>query len=797
MLEKIGRIPRKIRTWVSRSEWVIRFLGLSKSVGTEGEPGLLMIQIDGLSRKQLESALKKGKMPFLNRLIRREGYHLHTLYSGLPSSTPAIQGELFYGVKGAVPAFSFLDRTSGKVVRMFDSESVTQAQKSLAEKNSGLLENGSSYANIYSGGSREIHFCPESFGWDHLKGDFKPLTVVSFILIHAFSLIRTGVLVLWECVLAVMDFVHGLIAGKDLFKELKFVPTRVAISILLRDLITIGATVDVIRGLPVVHLNFLGYDEQAHRRGPSSIFAHWTLKGIDDAIRRLVHSARRSSRREYDIWVYSDHGQEETIPYPKENGKTVQQAVEEILSPNDTMAPGLPRNKRGVQFDRSKWLGGSFFDWLVGEANSNENTSSSNLVTALGPIGLLYLSETPQPDKRNLLAEKLVKMANIPLVLAPGPAQSAEAWTREGKFTLPQDAAHILGKSHPFLKEAALDLAALCHHPNSGDLVLSGWRLEKPSISFPFENGAHAGPGSEETRAFALLPVTAPVSYRDGKDYLRPLDLREGALHILGRNTSRKRPRIRRSRKTRVSIRVMTYNVHSCINMDGKISPARIAKVIAHYDPDIVALQELDVKRSRTGEIDQAQVIAEELEMECHFSPAIEIEEGQYGNAILSRFPLRLVRAGALPTLEHLPNLEKRGVLWTEITVNGREIQLFNTHFGLRHKERLAQGDALLGPEWLGHPDRCNPTIVCGDFNAQPHSRVCRKIRRSFNDAQILLDDHRPQRTFFGRYPIGRIDHVFVSPEIIVHGVEVPRTALTLVASDHLPLIVEVSVPMD
>lgn len=798
MLEKIGRIPRKIRAWISRSEWVIRFLELSKSVGTEGEPGLLMIQIDGLSRKQLESALKNGKMPFLNRLIHREGYRMHTLYSGLPSSTPAVQGELFYGVKGAVPAFSFMDRASGKVMRMYYSASVAQSQKSLAEKNSGLLDNGSSYANIYSGGSREIHFCPENFGWDHLKGDFKPLTLVSFILIHALSLIRTGVLVVWECVLAVIDFVHGLIAGKDLVKELKFVPTRVAISILLRDLVTIGATVDVIRGLPVVNLNYLGYDEQAHRRGPSSLFAHWTLKGIDDAIRRLIHSARRSSRREYDVWIYSDHGQEETIPYPNENGKTVQQAVEEILDPNDRIAPGLNRDKRGVQFDRSKWLGGSFFNWLMGDGDTkNNNPNSGTVVTAMGPLGHVYLPSPPEPDKRDLLAERLVKMANIPLVLAPGPAKSAEAWTLEGKFTLPEDAAHILGKNHPFLKEVALDLAALCHHPDAGDLVLSGWRLGRPPLSFPLENGAHAGPGPDETRAFALLPVTAPVSYRKDKDYLRPLDLREGALHILGRNTSRKRPRIHRSRQSLVSIRVMTYNVHACINMDGKISPARIAKVIAHYDPDIVALQELDVKRFRTGEIDQAQVIAEELEMECHFSPAFQIEEEQYGNAILSRYPMRLVRAGALPSLSNRPNLEKRGVLWTEISVDGREIQLFNTHFGLRHKERLLQGDALMGPEWLGHPDRLDPTIVCGDFNAQPHSRVCKKIRRSFNDAQILLDDHRPQRTFFGHYPIGRIDHVFVSPEIVVHGVEVPRTALTLVASDHLPLIVEVSVPVD
>ncbi len=61
MLEKIGRIPRKIRTFVSRSEWLIRLLGLSRSVGTGADPGLLMIQIDGLSRNQLEKALKKWK----------------------------------------------------------------------------------------------------------------------------------------------------------------------------------------------------------------------------------------------------------------------------------------------------------------------------------------------------------------------------------------------------------------------------------------------------------------------------------------------------------------------------------------------------------------------------------------------------------------------------------------------------------------------------------------------------------------------------------------------------------------
>jgi hypothetical protein len=88
---------------------------------------------------------------------------------------------------------------------------------------------------------------------------------------------------------AIQDFVRGLFAGYDFVKEPKFVPTRVAICILLRELITIGATIDVARGLPVIHLDLPGYDEQAHRRGPFPLFAHWALKGIDDAIVCIDH----------------------------------------------------------------------------------------------------------------------------------------------------------------------------------------------------------------------------------------------------------------------------------------------------------------------------------------------------------------------------------------------------------------------------------------------------------------------------------------------------------------------------
>ncbi len=794
MLEKLGRIPRKIRTAFSRGEWVIRALGLSRYRGTQAHPGLLMIQIDGLSRKQLEAALKNRRMPFLASLLSREGYRLHTLYSGQPASTPAVQGELFFGVKGAVPAFSFFHRRSRKVFTMFDREAVSAVQEDLKKKDPGLLAGGGAYANIYSAGSEEAHFCPEFFGWDHFKDAVRPLALLSVILIQGFSLVRTALLIPLEIVLAVVDFFRGLIDGRDLFKELKFVPTRVAISILLRDLVAIGATIDTLRGLPIVHLNFIGYDEQAHRRGPSSRFAHWTLKGIDDAIRRLYRTARRATRRDYDIWVYSDHGQEECIPYQAETGQTLRQALARVFG-GATAGREPVHARRGIQFDRSKWLGGSFFTWLIGEEAAGREEGAAPLITAMGSLGHLYTGSPLAEDEQARRALELVRDAGVPLVLAAGTGGTARAWTPAGRFSLPGDAGLVLGPDHPFLEEAAEDLARLCHLPDAGDLILSGWRYDRPSLSFSQENGSHAGPGYEETRAFALLPLTAPLDSVAGKAHLRPLDLRKAALTFMGRGGVARRPRNRVETENGRLLRVMTYNVHHCMSNDGVLSPGRIARVISCYDPDVVALQELDAGRSRTGGIDQAEFIARELEMEFHFAPALYLEEGEYGNAILSRYPMRLVRAGPLPTLEGRPSLETRGALWARIAFQGIEFDIFNTHFGLRGKERLLQVEALMSEEWLASPERVNPTLVCGDFNSLPYSKVCKKIRRHFSDVQVAMNDHRPQRTFTGPLPVGRIDHIFVSREVTLLAVEVPRTTLTLKASDHLPLIADICLP--
>jgi endonuclease/exonuclease/phosphatase family metal-dependent hydrolase len=178
--------------------------------------------------------------------------------------------------------------------------------------------------------------------------------------------------------------------------------------------------------------------------------------------------------------------------------------------------------------------------------------------------------------------------------------------------------------------------------------------------------------------------------------------------------------------------------------------------------------------------------------MDFHFHPALHLEEERYGDAILTHLPMRLVKAGALPGLPGKPWLEPRGAMWVEVDVQGASIQVLNTHLGLLPSERLAQVEALLGPEWLAHPDCRGPVILCGDFNALPSSRVCRRLRDRLKDAQIEHKRQRPRGTFFGRFPVVRIDHVFVDASLEVADIEVPDSELARVASDHLPLIVEV-----
>ena len=241
-------------------------------------------------------------------------------------------------------------------------------------------------------------------------------------------------------------------------------------------------------------------------------------------------------------------------------------------------------------------------------------------------------------------------------------------------------------------------------------------------------------------------------------------------------------------------VTLLTYNIRHCRGTDGRVAPERVAEVIAGTGADIVALQEVDVGRARTGGLDQADVIARRLGMMPHFHPALYIEAERYGDAILSRLPSRLVRAGPLPGLVRRPGLEPRGALWVEIEVGPTRLQVVNTHLGLLGPERIAQAEALLGGQWLGDPACRAPTVLLGDFNATGWTRAYRRLTRCLTDARRVAtrkEGRRGGASFPSRFPLLRLDRVFVGAGVSVERLAVVDGPLTRLASDHLPVLAD------
>lgn len=799
MISRVASHWRWLRRLVSRNRWSAKIVGVKAARGEAAEPGLIMIQLDGLSRTQFERAMDAGRLPFLRQQIQRQHFSLETFYSGIPSTTPAVQAEIFYGVKAAVPAFQFLRRKAGRDFRMYEAESASEIEADLlAECPDPLLRGGHSYSNIYPAGAAASWYCSRDFATEEILRNLHPFKQLLLALVYLPKIVRMISLALVEIGVALCDAICGVYDREDVFKELAFVPARVAVCVILREMIRFRMLLDIERGVPVIHANFLGYDEQAHRRGPGSLFAHWSLKAIDRAIRDVYRTAADSRFRDYEVIVYSDHGQEKTTPYLKKCGRNLDAALQDVFADGPLAGRSVWMRKHsdllGNTLNHCRLLFG-FHPTAISENVADPETQI--VVTAMGPLGHIYFPEIPDAASLEDACRRMVTIAHIPLVLVRCGEGRIRAFNPRGDWSLPGDAAEILGADHPSLAETTADLIRMCEHPDAGDVVISGWDPHSPPLTFVMENGAHGGPGTEETRGFLLVPDRIrrwhlrdlPATRRR----VRGEDLRKIALHYLGRDGEREERISPAAAGEWATLRVMTYNVHSCVGMDSKIRPERIARVINHCDPDIVGVQEVDCHRPRSGGHDQAQLIADHLRMHHVFQTMLQAETERYGIAIFSKHPLEIMRAGNLTEAVPSRFREARGAIWVRVKIaGGRHLHFLNTHFGLGRGERREQMSVLAGPDWLGAIPPDEPVVLCGDFNTGPRSKIFHELR-SLRDAQRALPGFKPRPTFASVNPFLRLDHVFVSDHFNVESVELPDSPTAVVASDHLPLCIEIS----
>ncbi|WP_369695379.1 endonuclease/exonuclease/phosphatase family protein [Terrimicrobium sacchariphilum] len=568
-----------------------------------------------------------------------------------------------------------------------------------------------------------------------------------------------------EFFFGLLDALFGVARGQHPVKEAAALVARLCAGIALRELITIGVRIDLARGLPIIHANYIGYDDMAHRRGPGSRFAHWSLAGIDRSVRSLFQAAHGSTRRDYHVWIFSDHGQEATRPFEQVHGRSIFDAIDEALAlAGDPIAPkdsdlevgGLPQG-RGYQ------------------------------LAHLGPVAQLYLPIEPDDKQKRRIAEALVA-AGVPGILIRSGDRLLWIDDTNGHFVEQGSSIPAL-QSHPPGLAAIIveDLIRLATHPDTGHLVLLGWGLRKPTITFTTENGSHAGPGVDETRGFLITPPAAGISR---KLLLRPLDLREALLSLVRDRPFSAPPE---ARDPPAEIRVVTYNAHGCCGNDGRISPRRIARILRECKADVVAIQELDRNRSRSRVEDQVLEIAVSLGFHHVFCPTVIRGAEQYGHAIFSRYPITKVKVDYLPSVSLTWWREPRAALWCTVQLGTRAIHIVTTHLGLTPAERRAQVNVLLGPEWIGKIPSGESVIFCGDMNFQPGGYCHREVLRAG------LEDPVPpsMKTFGSTVSVVRLDHLFTSPDLKVREVHVVRNYLTRLASDHLPIVARIGVGGD
>lgn len=233
-----------------------------------------------------------------------------------------------------------------------------------------------------------------------------------------------------------------------------------------------------------------------------------------------------------------------------------------------------------------------------------------------------------------------------------------------------------------------------------------------------------------------------------------------------------------------LTIRVLSYNVHHGEGTDGKLDLARLASVIEAAKPDLVALQEIDVLAERTGKIDQAAELSRLTKLHVAFGASMEFQGGQYGNAVLSRWPIVSSKVHPLP---RFGDGEPRSVFVCEIDLPGREEHLpfFATHFGFHAgtHERLASVETI---EEIVKAMPSRPAILAGDLNDVPGSEPLEKLAETWK-----LTNQKPMPTVPVEQPTKQIDFVLYRPEERWRTVDV--TVLEeAVASDHRPILAEV-----
>jgi hypothetical protein len=525
-----------------RAQSLSRRLGLAPCTAEPGRKGLILLQIDALSYFALRASLNRRYLPFLSRLVRRGGYKLHRYQTGLPATTPAFQLGLFFGASDHVAGFRWMDKRARRVMNVKRPEDAAEAEAEAARQRPGLLTGGSAHCSIMAGGADRATMTLSRVGTPDRPPVPRSLwDLLALFFIDLWMVIRLVFAGLFELMVETADGIQAEYEGRMVRSQWPFLLVRVLTNVIFRELTARNVMVDVARGVPVIYANFAGYDELAHHRGPMSISARLALRGTDARVREIFRAARTFGAREYDVFVFSDHGQIPTVPFQRRYGRTLEDTLASHLMSARDLPPGvtdaevgrlrtlvsLQRELCQIVPRRLAWIPRRLGDYIEKEIPADPELRSYQHYSEIALLPTsdlchLYLTshDEPlplgrvralQPDLWKLLVDHPALWAVLGRGWVEEGRPIAELATRQGwAFIDPSGEYRFIGEDpfqHTVFPEGIQRaLHRFAWSPNAGDAVLIGAKEKNRAVNFQDEMGGHGGPYIEEQAAFMLCP---------------------------------------------------------------------------------------------------------------------------------------------------------------------------------------------------------------------------------------------------------------------------------------------------
>jgi hypothetical protein len=461
------------------------------------EPGVLFVQLDGVSEPVLRWAVRAGNLPTLGHWLRSGSHTLRGWHTGLPSTTPASQAGILHGASRQIPGFRWFEKDTGKLMVSNRPRDAAMIEPRLSDGRGLLRDGGVSIGNAFSGDAA-INLLTVS----HAAFPGRSARGWAAFMASPYGFTRALVLGVGEVITELHQ--ARLQRRRNLVPRVSrsgaFLALRPA-SMLLRDVNISLIAEQMARGAPTIYCDLVDYDEVAHHAGPARPESMRQLESLDRMLGVLQRLAPEAARR-YHLVVLSDHGQSQGATFRQRYGETLDELVDRFSAPD---IAGAPRSAAEDEATREP-------DFPVPPV-------PPLLVVPSGNLALIYLTRSTQRVNRARIDREYPKLiaglaahpgVGLVIVDDDGPVALGSA----GTHRLLDGTVEGVDPLLPYGPHARCDLLRHQEAVHIGDLVLISCVDPVTHEVAAFEElvGSHGGLGGWQTDAMLVHPTDWPIS---------------------------------------------------------------------------------------------------------------------------------------------------------------------------------------------------------------------------------------------------------------------------------------------